>query len=141
MNTPYFRGSNEENAMATSPLAPPNTIHATPNRRVLGDVSTNPRVYSSPATGGLFSKKVMMGSPLKRSFTAAVEDGYGLKYLKRRRVSGEFGFGEVVGQRVRRDGDGMGAAGVRARSVPEAMAVRNMRVAVAQPMLDCGHSG
>lgn len=56
-------------------------------------------------------------------------------------MSGEFGFGEVVGQRVRRDGDGMGAAGVRARSVPEAMAVRNMRVAVAQPMLDCGHSG
>jgi hypothetical protein len=138
MNTPYFRGSNEENAMATSPLAPPNTIHATPNRRVLGEVSTNPRVYSSPATGGLFGgggKRVMMGSPLKRSFTAAVEDGYGLKYLKRRRGSGEFGFGEVVGQgqrereRVRREGD------VRARSVPEAMAVRNMRC-------DCsGHSG
>jgi hypothetical protein len=123
MNTPYFRGSNEENAMATSPLAPPNTIHATPNRRVLGDVSTNPRVYSSPATGGLFSKKVMMGSPLKRSFTAAVEDGYGLKYLKRRRVSGEFGFGNVVEQRVRRVEDGNGA-GVRARSVPEAMGVR-----------------
>jgi len=128
--------------MATSPLAPPNTIHATPNRRVLGDVSTNPRVYSSPATGGLFSKKVMMGSPLKRSFTAAVEDGYGLKYLKRRRVSGEFGFGEVVGQRVRReDGGSANGNGVRARSVPEAMAVRNMRVAIAQPVLGYGYSG
>lgn len=138
MNTPYFRGSNEENAMATSPLAPPNTIHATPNRRVLGDVSTNPRVYSSPATGGLFSKKVMMGSPLKRSFTAAVEDGYGLKYLKRRRVSGEFGFGEVVGQRARRE-DGGSGNGVRARSVPEAMAVRNIRVAIAQLMLEFQH--
>lgn len=122
--------------MATSPLAPPNTIHATPNRRVLGDVSTNPRVYSSPATGGLFSKKVMMGSPLKRSFTAAVEDGYGLKYLKRRRVSGEFGFGEAVGQRARRED---GGNGVRARSVPEAMAVRNIRVAIAQLMLEFQH--
>jgi hypothetical protein len=125
MNTPYFRGSNEENAMATSPLAPPNTIHATPNRRVLGDVSTNPRVYSSPATGGLFSKKVMMGSPLKRSFTAAVEDGYGLKYLKRRRMSGELGFGPVEQrvQRARRE-DRENGVGVRARSVPETAAVR-----------------
>lgn len=124
MNTPYFRGSNEENAMATSPLAPPNTIHATPNRRVLGDVSTNPRVYSSPATGGLFSKKALMqGSPLKRSFTAAVEDGYGLKYLKRRRMSGDMGFGPVEPrvQRARRDDD---AVGSRARSVPEPMVVR-----------------
>jgi hypothetical protein len=122
MNTPYFRGSNEENAMATSPLAPPNTSHATPNRRVLGDVSTNPRVYSSPATGGLFSKKVMMGSPLKRSFTAAVEDGYGLKYLKRRRMSGELGFGPVEQrvQRARREDNGVGT---RARSVPEPAAV------------------
>lgn len=81
-----------------------------------------------------------MGSPLKRSFTAAVEDGYGLKYLKRRRVSGEFGFGEVGGQgqreRVRREGD------VRARSVPEHMAVRNMFAAIARPvMLGYGHSG
>jgi hypothetical protein len=101
MNTPYFRGS-------------------TPNRRVLGDVSTNSRVYSSPATGGLFSKKVMMGSPLKRSFTAAVEDGYGLKYLKKRRMSGELGFGPVE-QRVRRDDSG---AVLRARSVPESVAVR-----------------
>jgi hypothetical protein len=143
MNTPYFRGSNEENAMATSPLAPPNTIHATPNRRVLGEVSTNPRVYSSPATGGLFGggKKVMMGSPLKRSFTAAVEDGYGLKYLKRRRGSGEFGFGEVVGQRVRREGDGA-AAGLRARSVPEHMAVRNMCAAIARSvLLEYGYPG
>lgn len=80
MNTPYFVGSNDENAMETSPLAPPNTIKATPhNRRVLGEVSTNPRVYgSSPATGGLFGgqKRALMGSPLKRSFTAAVEEGY-----------------------------------------------------------------
>ena len=128
--------------MATSPLAPPNTIHATPNRRVLGDVSTNPRVYSSPATGGLFSKKVTMGSPLKRSFTAAVEDGYGLKYLKRRRVSGEFGFGNVVEQRVRRDDGGHGnGAGLKERSIPEAMAVRNMRFAIAQPMFGYGHPG
>jgi hypothetical protein len=124
MNTPYFRGSNEENAMATSPLAPPHTVNATPNRRVLGDVSTNPRVFSSPATGGLFSKKVMMGSPLKRSFTAAVEEGYGLKYLKKRRMSGEMGFGPVenrASNRVRRDDAG---AMSRARSVPEPATVR-----------------
>lgn len=81
-----------------------------------------------------------MGSPLKRSFTAAVEDGYGLKYLKRRRVSGEFGFGNVVEQRTRRE-DGGNGVGVRARSVPEAMAVRNMRVAIAQLMFGYGHSG
>jgi len=58
----------------------------------------------------------MMGSPLKRSFTAAVEDGYGLRYLKRRRGEGEMGFGPVV----RRELEG----GSRARSVPEGMAVR-----------------
>ena len=63
------------------------------------------------------------GSPLKRSFTAAVEDGYGLKYLKRRRMSGEKGFGPVEPrvQRARRDDD---AAVSRARSVPEPMVVR-----------------
>ena len=72
----------------------------------------------------------MMGSPLKRTFTAAVEDGYGLKYLKRRRMSGEMGFGPVVEQRVRREdggsgsGNGNGVGGLRARSVPEGMAVR-----------------
>ncbi|KAM0719884.1 hypothetical protein Q7P37_004019 [Cladosporium fusiforme] len=119
MNTPYFRGSNEENAMATSPLGPPNTINATPNRRVLGEVSTNQRVFSSPATGGLFSqKKAMMGSPLKRSFTAAVEEGYGLKYLKRRRVSGDMGFG-LVEQRVQTPGRNESAGMLRAQSVPE----------------------
>jgi len=65
----------------------------------------------------------MMGSPLKRSFTAAVEDGYGLKYLKKRRMSGELGFGPVEQrvQRARREDHG---AASRARSVPEAMAVR-----------------
>lgn len=70
----------------------------------------------------------MMGSPLKRTFTAAVEDGYGLKYLKRRRMSGEMGFGPVVEQRVRREdggsGNGNGVGALRARSVPEGMAVR-----------------
>jgi hypothetical protein len=72
----------------------------------------------------LFSKKVMMGSPLKRSFTAAVEEGYGLKYLKKRRMSGEMGFGPVehrAPNRVRRDDAG---AVSRARSVPEAATVR-----------------
>lgn len=118
MNTPYFRGSNEENAMATSPIAPPNTVNATPNRRVLGDVSTNPRVFSSPATGAMFSKRVMTGSPLKRTFTAAVEEGYGLKYLKKRRTSGDmFAPMEQRIQRTPRRVEDEGMA--RARSVPE----------------------
>ena len=56
----------------------------TPHRRVLGDLS--PNVHAASSTPA-FSRKAPMGSPLKRSFTAAMEGGEGLTYLKRRKLS------------------------------------------------------
>lgn len=54
------------------------------HRRVLASVSPNVKpVASTPA----FMKKPTAGSPLKRSFTAAMEEGGGLLYLKRRRLT------------------------------------------------------
>ncbi|KAK6388770.1 hypothetical protein LTR65_007249 [Meristemomyces frigidus] len=73
-------------SMATDKLGP---------RRVLGDVSPNVKM-SSPAVG-MLKNKPMTGSPLKRSFTAMVEDGAGLTYLKRRRLSGEEAVSQVDG--------------------------------------------
>lgn len=58
---------------------------ATPNRRALGDVSPNVR-KTSPATA-MLTRKPLTGSPLKRSFNAALESGEGLTYLKRRKLS------------------------------------------------------
>lgn len=54
------------------------------SRRVLGDVSPNvrPAVPAAPSTG-----KMLTGSPLKRSFTAAMEAGQGFRYLKKRKFS------------------------------------------------------
>lgn len=66
----------------------------------------------------MFSKRVMTGSPLKRTFTAAVEEGYGLKYLKKRRTSGDiFAPVEHTLQRTPRRIEEEGMS--RARSVPE----------------------
>ena len=58
---------------------------ATVSRRAMADVSPNVRV---PSTTPLFMKRAREGSPLKRSFTAALQghDDEGLGYLKRRRV-------------------------------------------------------
>ena len=58
----------------------------TPHRRVLGDVSPNIKAASAvPA----FLKKPPASSPLKRSYTAAMEGGEGLMYLKKRKLSDE----------------------------------------------------
>lgn len=57
--------------------------NTTPSRCVLGDLSPNVKVASSTSP---LKKHAMAGSPLKRSFTAAMESGDGLKYLKRRRI-------------------------------------------------------
>lgn len=57
-----------------------------PVRRVLGDVSPNVRASAVPPASHL--TKPMAGSPLKRSFTAAME-GNGFKYFKKRKMSSE----------------------------------------------------
>nr|POF15222.1 hypothetical protein CFP56_42111 [Quercus suber] len=58
-------------------------MESTPQpRRVLGDVS--PNVKAAPS-----SNKPMMGSPLKRSFTAMAEQGSGFRFLKKRKGSDE----------------------------------------------------
>lgn len=52
-------------------------------RHALAEVSPNVKISSSTP---MFMKKAMLGSPLKRSFTAAMEGGEGFTYLKRRRL-------------------------------------------------------
>jgi len=59
-----------------------------PARRVLGDVS--PNVHLASVGIGLLKQKgnkPKAGSPLKRSFTAMMENEAGFTYLKRRRLS------------------------------------------------------
>lgn len=59
-----------------------------PTRRILGDVSPNVRKITASqvqATNSL--SKPVTGSPLKRSFTAALENSQGFTYLKRRKGS------------------------------------------------------
>lgn len=53
-------------------------------RRVLGDVSPNIKPAAPTGTSG---GKMYAGSPLKRSFTAAMEGGQGFRYLKKRKLS------------------------------------------------------
>lgn len=71
-------------------MSPPKTVPVLStdpsNRRVLGDVSPNLKKHASPAISALRGKP-MMGSPLKRSFTAAMEGGEGFTYLKKRKLS------------------------------------------------------
>lgn len=57
-------------------------------RRVLGEVSPNIRASAVPSATHLAAGKPMAGSPLKRSFTAAME-GNGFKYFKKRKMSSE----------------------------------------------------
>lgn len=61
---------------------------STPQRRVLGDISPNVRATVAPLTPA-FLRKVPAGSPLKRSFTAAMEGGEGFRYLKKRKLTGD----------------------------------------------------
>ncbi|KAI7155599.1 hypothetical protein KC349_g6842 [Hortaea werneckii] len=69
--------------------------HPAPQRRVLGDVSPNVKPASS-AIGLLKNGKPMASSPLKRSYTASFDQGAGLKYLKRRRLSEDEALSEQV---------------------------------------------
>lgn len=66
----------------------------TPHRRVLGDVSPNIKAISATAA---FLKKPPASSPLKRSYTASVEGIDGLRYLKKRKLSGEEALSQVDG--------------------------------------------
>ena len=58
----------------------------TPNRRALTDLPANVVVQQQ---GPAFLRKALPGSPLKRSFTAAMEGNDGLRYFKRRRLGEE----------------------------------------------------
>ncbi|KAI6797609.1 hypothetical protein KC360_g2016 [Hortaea werneckii] len=71
--------------------------HPAPQRRVLGDVSPNVKLASS-AIGLLKNGKPMASSPLKRSYTASFDQGAGLKYLKRRRLSEDEALSEQVAE-------------------------------------------
>lgn len=84
MTSPIVQTTNDENmaAMKSTAVAPPTSIQT---RRVLGDVSPNVKNTISAVTH--LKNKPMAGSPLKRSFTAMMEDGKGFTYMKKRRLS------------------------------------------------------
>lgn len=110
------RAANDENMDSPRSQSTGNT----PSRRVLGDVSTNARVNAQPTASHL-GKKVMTGSPLKRSFTAAIEGGQGFTYLKKRRMSGDQPLSQVDGSldTQREHSNPHEGPEVRSRSVPE----------------------
>lgn len=89
-----------------SPARPVPNFHDVPNiytpsqRRPLADVSPNVKPVTPSATPG-FLKRPLTGSPLKRSFNAAMESGEGLMYLKRRRLGENEVLSEVGAQRER----------------------------------------
>ncbi|KAK5125460.1 hypothetical protein LTR85_000569 [Meristemomyces frigidus] len=93
MASPAARTATDENVALAKAVSIATDKMGT--RRVLGDVSPNVKM-ASPATG-MLKNKPTTGSPLKRSFTAMVEDGAGLTYLKRRRLSDEESLGQTDG--------------------------------------------
>lgn len=95
--------------------------HPAPQRRVLGDVSPNVKLASS-AIGLLKNGKPMASSPLKRSYTASFDQGAGLKYLKRRRLSEDEALSEQVenNRQDARRGSGSVFGGNRSASVGDA---------------------
>ena len=90
MASPLVRRSND------SPAKHPRSNARTSGRRILVDVSPNIKA-ASLATTSLLNSKPMTGSPLKRSFTAAMEDAEGFTYLKKRKLSGDQALSEVDG--------------------------------------------
>lgn len=85
--------STNENRNTSEVTAQQSLIEA-PHRRILGDVSPNIKNVSPvPA----FLRKPATSSPLKRSYTAAMEGGGGLMYLKKRKLSEEETFSRVDG--------------------------------------------
>ncbi|KAK5165723.1 uncharacterized protein LTR77_008646 [Saxophila tyrrhenica] len=92
MASPTVQSTNDENMSPAKPTA--HQRNATSNRRVLGEVSPNIKTATS---GPMFTGKPLAGSPLKRSFTAAMEGGEGLMYLKRRKLSDDELLSQVDG--------------------------------------------
>ncbi len=83
-------GSETANAANNLTMA---ASHASSPRRILSDVSPNvKRVGNAPA----FLFKPLAGSPLKRSFAAAMEEGEGMTYLKRRRLGDDEALSDVA---------------------------------------------
>lgn len=81
MASPNVSRANNENARNTA--STPRKANGT--RQALGDKS--PNVVAKGAIAGSAGKRAMTGSPLKRGFPAAIEDGKGFTFLKRRRIS------------------------------------------------------
>lgn len=77
-----YRSNSENRSLAKSIPRPDQDIS---NRRVLGEVTPNAKIHAPIAEQ--LAKKPLAGSPLKRSFTAALEEEKGWMYLKRRRTS------------------------------------------------------
>ena len=69
-------------------------VQSPSSRRVLGEVSPNVKIASSTPA---FMKRAMAGSPLKRSFTAAMEGSDGFKYLKRRKLDENETLSDLLG--------------------------------------------
>lgn len=80
----------------------PKAANETSNRRALGEVSPNVRAARG-SMPSVFAKKPSTGSPLKRSFTAAMEGGQGFTYLKKRRLSVEMPLSQIDGVSGYRD--------------------------------------
>ncbi|KAK4554957.1 hypothetical protein LTR86_008105 [Recurvomyces mirabilis] len=79
--TTYTNGDGKQH------VTPQTTV---PPRQALGDRSPNVKSVQDVAPiAALLKKKPMASSPLKRSFTAMVEDEGGFTYLKSRRLSGD----------------------------------------------------
>jgi len=89
---------NHDENQATYMAGKPNIIPSTamPPRQALGDRSPNIKSAQEVAPiAALLKKKPMASSPLKRSFTAMVEEEGGFTYLKSRRLSGDRVLSEV----------------------------------------------
>ena len=110
MASPSMQRSNDENRTPAKHTPKQSTAHIT-NRAALGDVSPNVKA-ATPA----FLRKPMAGSPLKRSFTAAMEGGGGLMYLKKRKLSEDEVLSQVDGVQEQGPGTG-GVKAVHARTI------------------------
>lgn len=86
------RKINESRAMDNNAV----DVRSPSSRRPLGDLSPNVKLASSTAS---FMKRSITGSPLKRSFNAAMEGGDGFKYLKRRKLDDNEALSDLIGER------------------------------------------
>lgn len=90
MASPTPQSANVETKDTMSPVKPP-TMHsnAAVARQPLGEVSPNVKITPASMQTTAYMSKPLAGSPLKRSFAAAMEGGGGFTYLKKRRLGEE----------------------------------------------------